>query len=54
MGAFIEQAQTARPLDGVVVVSIEQALAAPLCTCRLAEMGARVIKIERAEGDFAR
>jgi itaconate CoA-transferase len=54
VGAFIEQAQTARPLDGVVVVSIEQALAAPLCTCRLAEMGARVIKIERAEGDFAR
>ncbi|MGA7779587.1 MAG: CaiB/BaiF CoA-transferase family protein [Paraburkholderia sp.] len=44
----------ARPMDGVTVVSIEQALAAPLCTCRLAEMGARVIKIERAEGDFAR
>lgn len=44
----------ARPLDGLLVVSIEQALAAPLCTGRLAEMGARVIKIERAEGDFAR
>lgn len=43
-----------RPLDGILVVSIEQALAAPLCTARLAEMGARVIKIERAEGDFAR
>ncbi len=44
----------AAPLAGIVVVSIEQALAAPLCTSRLAEMGARVIKIERAEGDFAR
>jgi itaconate CoA-transferase len=44
----------AKPLAGVLVVSIEQALAAPLCTSRLAEMGARVIKIERAEGDFAR
>jgi itaconate CoA-transferase len=54
MATFLEQARTARPLDGVVVVSIEQALAAPLCTNRLAEMGARVIKIERAEGDFAR
>ena len=43
-----------RPLDGLLVVSIEQALAAPLCTGRLAEMGARVIKVERTEGDFAR
>ena len=43
-----------RPLEGLLVVSIEQALAAPLCSGRLAEMGARVIKIERAEGDFAR
>lgn len=43
-----------RPLEGLLVVSIEQALAAPLCTGRLAEMGARVIKVERAEGDFAR
>lgn len=43
-----------RPLDGILVVSVEQALAAPLCTARLAEMGARVVKIERAEGDFAR
>ena len=41
-------------LDGVLVVSLEQAVAAPLCTARLAEAGARVIKIERAEGDFAR
>jgi itaconate CoA-transferase len=43
-----------RPLDGVLVVSVEQAVAAPLCSCRLAEAGARVIKIERPEGDFAR
>lgn len=43
-----------KPLSGVLVVSIEQALAAPLCTSRLCEMGARVIKIERKEGDFAR
>lgn len=43
-----------RPLEGVLIVSIEQALAAPLCTSRLADAGARVIKIERAEGDFAR
>ncbi|WP_404325296.1 CoA transferase [Cobetia sp. UIB-001] len=43
-----------QPLEGVLVVSIEQALAAPLCTARLAEAGARVIKVERAEGDFAR
>lgn len=43
-----------RPLEGLLVVSIEQALAAPLCTARLAEAGARVIKVERAEGDFAR
>ena len=43
-----------KPLKDILVVSIEQALAAPLCTARLAEAGARVIKIERAEGDFAR
>lgn len=43
-----------KPLKDIIVVSIEQALAAPLCTARLAEAGARVIKIERAEGDFAR
>ena len=42
------------PLDGVLVVSLEQAVAAPFCTSRLADAGARVIKIERAEGDFAR
>ncbi|MDE2979281.1 MAG: CoA transferase, partial [Acidobacteriota bacterium] len=43
-----------RPLDGVLVVAIEQAVAAPLATCRLADAGARVIKIEREGGDFAR
>lgn len=46
--------QAPKPLEGLLVVTLEQALAAPLATCRLAEMGARVIKVERAEGDFAR
>jgi len=41
-------------LQGILIVSIEQAVAAPLCTARLLDAGARVIKIERAEGDFAR
>ena len=44
----------APPLDGILVVALEQAVAAPLCSSRLADAGARVIKIERAEGDFAR
>jgi itaconate CoA-transferase len=43
-----------KPLDGFLVVSLEQAVAAPMCSCRLADAGARVIKIERPEGDFAR
>jgi len=42
------------PLEGMLVVSLEQAVAAPFCSSRLADAGARVIKIERAEGDFAR
>ncbi len=42
------------PLEGQLVVALEQAVAAPLCTAKLADAGARVIKIERAEGDFAR
>jgi len=41
-------------LEGLLVVSIEQAVAAPYLSGRLAEAGARVIKVERAEGDFAR
>ena len=43
-----------RPLDGVTVVALEQAVAAPLCSARMADAGARVIKVERREGDFAR
>lgn len=42
------------PLSGLTVVAIEQAVAAPFATSRLADAGARVIKIERPEGDFAR
>ena len=42
------------PLAGLLVVSLEQAVAAPYCSSRLADAGARVIKIERPEGDFAR
>jgi itaconate CoA-transferase len=42
------------PLSGLLVVSLEQAVAAPMCTCRLADAGARVVKVERPEGDFAR
>lgn len=44
-----------RPLDGITVVSLEHAIAAPFCTRQLADMGARVIKVERPNvGDFAR
>ena len=43
-----------RPLEGLLVIAVEQAVAAPFCTARLADAGARVIKIERKEGDFAR
>jgi crotonobetainyl-CoA:carnitine CoA-transferase CaiB-like acyl-CoA transferase len=43
-----------KPLEGILVVSLEQAVAAPYASCRLADAGARVIKIERPEGDFAR
>jgi len=45
---------TRRTLEGILVVALEQAVAAPFCTSRLADAGARVIKIERASGDFAR
>ena len=43
------------PLEGITVVALEQAVAAPFATRQLAELGARVIKVERQEvGDFAR
>ena len=42
------------PLEDILVVAVEQAVAAPYCTSRLADAGARVIKVERPEGDFAR
>ena len=45
---------SSKPLDGIVVVALEQAVAAPWCSSRLADAGARVIKIERPGGDFAR
>ncbi len=43
-----------KDLEGLLVVTLEQALAAPYASCKLADAGARVIKVERAEGDFAR
>ena len=47
--------QRLRPLDGITVVSLEHAVAAPFCTRQLADLGARVIKVERpGSGDFAR
>ena len=46
--------QTVKPYEGLLVVSLEQAVAAPLASCHFAQGGARVIKIERADGDFAR
>src|SRR6201991_2226419 len=42
------------PLEGLTVIAVEQAVAAPFCSSRLADAGAHVIKIERPEGDFAR
>ena len=44
-----------RPLEGITVIALEHAIAAPLCTRQLADLGARVIKVERpGAGDFAR
>jgi crotonobetainyl-CoA:carnitine CoA-transferase CaiB-like acyl-CoA transferase len=45
---------SSKPLEGIVVVALEQAVAAPWCSSRLADAGARVIKVERPGGDFAR
>src|SRR6202171_6510146 len=42
------------PLEGITVIAVEQAVAAPFCSSRLADAGAHVIKVERREGDFAR
>ncbi|MCO5785827.1 CoA transferase [Pseudomonas sp. G11-1] len=50
-----EQNHKPRPLDGITVISLEHAIAAPFCTRQLADLGARVIKVERpGSGDFAR
>ena len=49
-----QHATGTKPLSGLLVVALEQAVAAPYCSSRLADAGARVIKIERPEGDFAR
>ena len=45
---------SSKPLEGLTVIALEQAVAAPYCSSKLADAGARVIKIERPEGDFAR
>lgn len=51
----MSQPKGIRPLDGITVVSLEHAIAAPFCTRQLADLGARVIKVERpGTGDFAR
>ncbi|ARP77701.1 CaiB/BaiF CoA transferase family protein [Bordetella genomosp. 6] len=53
--AFNERREAGhQPLKGLLVVAVEQAAAAPYASCRLADAGARVIKIEKAQGDFAR
>ena len=54
MGSEGEREVMTRPLGGLLVVALEQAVAAPYCSASLADAGARVIKVERAEGDFAR
>src|SRR4030088_1049102 len=42
------------PLEGLTVIAVEQAVAAPFCSSRLADAGAHGIQVERPEGDFAR
>ena len=51
---LLRAATVKRPLEGLLVLAFEQAVAAPYCSSRLADAGARVVKVERAEGDFAR
>jgi itaconate CoA-transferase len=51
---LVSDPSIARPLAGVLVIAIEQAVAAPMCTVRLADAGARVIKIERPGGETSR
>ena len=51
---MIPSALMGTDLEGITVIAVEQAVAAPLATCRLADAGARVIKVERSDGDFAR
>ncbi len=53
-GVRRQDAAVTRPLEGILVVTLEQAVAAPFASSRLAEAGARVIKVERQVGDFAR
>lgn len=54
-GPWGREGGTVRPLEGITVVSVEQAVAAPFATRQLADLGARVIKVERpGAGDFAR
>lgn len=50
----LDVSDVTQALDGILVVTVEQAVAAPVCTARLRDAGARVIKVERPEGDFAR
>ena len=50
----MEIQNSGKDLEGLLVVTVEQAVAAPYTSCRLADAGARVIKVERPEGDFAR
>jgi itaconate CoA-transferase len=51
----VDISMSIRPLDGITVVALEHVIAAPFCTRQLADLGARIIKIERpGDGDFAR